>query len=215
MSSSVPSPTGLTPSHRATLLCVAADSIRHGFTHARPLCVASDAYPAPLRALRATFVTLECGDELRGCIGGLQAQWPLVEDVARHAFAAAFEDPRFLPVRPEEFGSLVLSIAILNPAIPLAVHSEAELVAALRPGRDGLILKEGSRCSTFLPSVWEQLPDPHQFLAHLRMKAGLPPGYWSDTLCFERYTTESFSRAIQEDEEEENIQRKGVQEKPG
>ncbi|MGE0082502.1 MAG: AmmeMemoRadiSam system protein A [Thiohalomonadaceae bacterium] len=191
------SSTELSAADRDTLLRVAAASIRHGFTHARPLPVKAEDYPEALRPLRATFVTLlDRRNELRGCIGGLQAQWPLVEDVARHAFAAAFEDPRFLPVRPEEFSGLTLSISILNPAVALPASSEAELVAALRPGADGLILREGARRSTFLPSVWEQLPDPHDFLAHLRMKAGLPPDYWSDTLRFERYTTESFGTAL-------------------
>lgn len=186
----------LSAAHRTTLLAVAADSIRHGFSHARPLSVNSADYPEALRTLRATFVTLESGGELRGCIGGLQAQWPLVEDVARHAFAAAFEDPRFLPVQPEEFDALTLSISILNPAVPLPAASEAELMAALRPGTDGLILREGMRRSTFLPSVWEQLPDPRDFLAHLKMKAGFAPGHWSETLRFERYTTESFGGPV-------------------
>lgn len=187
------SSTELSASDRATLLDVARESIRHGFSHARPLSVTATDYPEPLRVLRATFVTLENHGDLRGCIGGLEAQWPLVEDVAHHAFAAAFEDPRFLPVRREEFGALTLSISVLNPAVPLPVKSEAELMATLRPGTDGLILREGMRRSTFLPSVWEQLPDPRDFLAHLKLKAGFPPDHWSNTLRFERYTTESFS----------------------
>ncbi len=181
---------------RATLMDVAVRSIRHGFTHALPLPVDAAGYPEPLREWRATFVTLEKAGALRGCIGGLVAQWPLVEDVARHAFAAAFEDPRFLPVREPELATLTLSISILNPATPLPADSEQELIAQLRPGTDGLILKDGARRSTFLPSVWEQLPDAHAFLAHLKMKAGLAPDYWSDTLRFERYTTESFGAPV-------------------
>lgn len=186
--------TELGAAHRNTLLRVAEASIRHGFIHVLPLPVRAEDYPEVLRQPRATFVTLlDDRDELRGCIGALEARWPLVEDVARHAFAAAFEDPRFLPVQLEELGRLTLSISILSPAVALPAASEAELIAALRPGIDGVILREGARRSTFLPSVWEQLPEPHQFLAHLRMKAGLPPDYWSDTFRFERYTTESFS----------------------
>lgn len=174
------------------LLAVARDSIRHGLQHARPISVQATVYPEALRALRASFVTLYAKHELRGCIGGLQARWPLVEDVARHAFAAAFEDPRFMPVRAEELSSLTVSISVLNPAEPLPAASEAELMALLRPGVDGLILKEGPFRSTFLPSVWEQLTDARAFLAHLKMKAGLAPDYWSDSLRFERYTTENF-----------------------
>ena len=115
-----------------------------------------------------------------------------MEDVAENAFAAAFRDPRFPPLRPDEYPRLEYHISILNPPEPMTVTSEADLLQQLRPGVDGLVLIEGARRATFLPSVWEQLPDPRQFLAHLKMKAGLPADYWSDSLRFERYTVEEF-----------------------
>ena len=101
--------------------------------------------------------------------------------------------PRFQPVSASEFGDLEIHISVLSPPEPMIFTSEADLLRQIRPGIDGLILEDGAYRGTFLPSVWEQLPDPAQFLAHLKMKAGLPPNYWSDTLKVSRYTTESFS----------------------
>jgi uncharacterized protein len=181
---------------RAILLDIAARSIAHGLEHQRPLELDPDDYPEPLRAGRATFVTLERHADLRGCIGVLDAFRPLVVDVAQNAFAAAFEDPRFPPLRAPEYPELTLKLSVLTPAEPLVFGSEAELLARIRPGIDGLILSDGGRRGTFLPSVWEQLPDPRDFLDHLKRKAGLPLGYWSDSLRVARYGTESFGGPI-------------------
>ena len=180
------------PEERRILLDVAAASIRHGLETGRPLPIRLEDYPESLREPGAAFVTLNIAGQLRGCIGSLEARRPLVEDVAENAFAAAFRDPRFPPLRPEEYPRLEYHISILNPPEPMTVTSEADLLQQLRPGVDGLVLIEGTRRATFLPSVWEQLPDPRQFLAHLKMKAGLPADYWSDSLRFERYTVEEF-----------------------
>lgn len=179
---------------RATLLDLAAGSIRSGLDRRLPLAVDPAAYPEPLRGIRATFVTLEIADGLRGCIGVLEAFRPLVIDVARNAYAAAFEDPRFPPLHPSEFERLAVKISILTPPEPIGFTSEAELLQRLRPGIDGLILRENRHRGTFLPSVWEQLPDPREFLEHLKRKAGLPFGHWSAEIRIERYTTESFGR---------------------
>jgi AmmeMemoRadiSam system protein A len=146
-----------------------------------------------LRQERACFVTLEKARELRGCIGTLTARSPLVLEVFHMARAAAVEDPRFAPVTPDELATLEISISVLSAATRLAFGSEAELVAQLRPGIDGLILRDAGRSGTFLPSVWEKLPSARQFLQHLKRKAGLPADYWSATLTVERYTTECFS----------------------
>ena len=181
---------------RAILLDIAARSIAHGLEHQRPLDLDPAEYPEPLRAIRATFVTLERHADLRGCIGVLDAFRPLVTDVARNAFAAAFEDPRFPPLRAAEYPELTLKLSVLTPAEPLSFGSEAELLAQIRPGVDGLILSDRGRRGTFLPSVWEQLPDPRDFLDHLKRKAGLPMGYWSDSLRVSRYGTESFGGPI-------------------
>jgi AmmeMemoRadiSam system protein A len=187
------SSTNLAAQDRELLLKVAEASIRHGLEDGLPLRVEAESYAMPLRAPRATFVTLYREGELRGCIGTLTVEKPLVEDVAARAFAAAFQDPRFPPVNTKEMEGLAISISVLSLPSPLEVTSEADLLSRLRVGVDGLILREGSwRRSTFLPAVWETLPDPRAFLAHLKLKAGLPADYWSDTLRFERYTTESF-----------------------
>lgn len=178
--------------NRAALLAVARAAIEQGLRHGQPLEVALDAYPEPLREPRATFVTLEKGGQLRGCIGALTAYQPLVQDVAAHAYAAAFEDPRFPELRVEEFPALEIHISVLSPPEPLHFADEDELLAQLRPGEDGLILQFRQHRGTFLPSVWEHLPDPYVFLAQLKQKAGLPLDFWSAELRVERYTTEYF-----------------------
>nr|WP_190275522.1 AmmeMemoRadiSam system protein A [Allochromatium vinosum] len=181
---------------RAILLDIAARSIAHGLAHQRPLDLDPAEYPESLRAIRATFVTLERHADLRGCIGVLDAFRPLVTDVTRNAFAAAFEDPRFPPLRAAEYPELTLKLSVLTPAEPLTFGSEVELLAQIRPGVDGLILSDRGRRGTFLPSVWEQLPNPRDFLDHLKRKAGLPMGHWSDSLRVSRYGTESFGGPI-------------------
>ncbi|MGD9000102.1 MAG: AmmeMemoRadiSam system protein A [Granulosicoccaceae bacterium] len=174
------------------LLQLARQSIRHGLETGLPATVGED-IPESLRAHGAAFVTLHKHGQLRGCIGSLQAYRSLAQDVAAHAFDAAFRDPRFPPVSADEFDELHIHIEVLNPAEPIRFSSEADLLAQLRPGVDGLILTEGDRKGTFLPTVWESLTTPEEFFGQLKRKAGLPAGYWSDTLTVERYTTQGFS----------------------
>ena len=182
----------LSATDRATLLEVARTTIQHGLRHGQALTVHPEDYPETLRRVRATFVTLEIDGQLRGCIGALTAYQSLVQDVAAHAYAAAFEDPRFPELRPDEFPRLELFISVLSPPEPLWVNSEEELLAQLRPGVDGLILQFHRYRATFLPAVWESLPDPYVFLAQLKHKAGLPLDFWVPELRVERYTTEYF-----------------------
>ncbi|HID49758.1 MAG TPA: AmmeMemoRadiSam system protein A [Chromatiales bacterium] len=179
-------------SDRRILLEVAAASIRHGLEQGRPLPVHVDEYPQTLRQPGASFVTLNIAGQLRGCIGSLEATRPLVEDVADNAYAAAFRDPRFPPLNEVEYPQLEYHISLLAPAEPMQFESEDDLIRQLRPGVDGLILSDRGRRGTFLPSVWQSLPDPREFLRHLKQKAGLPPDYWSDTLQVARYTVEEF-----------------------
>lgn len=186
-------PATLSPEDRQTLLDIARRSIRQGLDQGRPLAVEADDYDVPLRAVRASFVTLNLNGMLRGCIGHLEATQPLVEDVADNAFAAAFRDPRFPPLSEQEFAALELHLSVLTPAEPLPCDSESDLLQKMRPYRDGLILSEGNHRSTFLPSVWEQLPEPKEFLRHLKRKAGLADDHWSEELAVYRYETESFS----------------------
>jgi AmmeMemoRadiSam system protein A len=148
-------------------------------------------YPERLREPQASFVTLHLDESLRGCIGSLEARRPLVEDVMQNAYGAAFEDPRFPVLTLEEFERLNIHLSILSPPEPMVCSSEADLAAQLRPHVDGLVIEEGWRRGTFLPSVWEQLSDPYLFLRHLKRKAGLPEDYWSQTLRIMRYTVEA------------------------
>ena len=192
---SSPDSNSLNGQQRLTLLEVARQSIAHGLRTGWPPRVDPTDYEPALQVKRAAFVTLNKGGRLRGCIGHLEAIQPLVTDVAENAFAAAFRDPRFPPVTAGEFDALEIHISVLSPPEPVDFTSEADLLRQIRPGIDGLILEEGPYRGTFLPSVWEQLPDRHQFLAQLKLKAGLPPDYWSDSIKVFRYATESFSEA--------------------
>lgn len=171
---------------------VAKEAVEYGLHQGGLLPIYTSRYPRPLREFGASFVTLKIRGELRGCIGSLEAHRPLVEDVARNAYAAAFSDPRFPPVSEQELGGLEFHISVLTPALPMHFSSEADLISQLRPGIDGLVLEDGRYRGTFLPAVWESLPDATQFLQHLKLKAGLPADYWSNTLKVSRYTSESF-----------------------
>jgi AmmeMemoRadiSam system protein A len=178
---------------RARLLEIARQSIAHGLEQGKPLPVLLDEEPAPLRATGAAFVTLTQAGNLRGCIGHLEAIAPLAVDTAENAFAAAFRDPRFPALTVDELEGLKLEVSVLTPPEPIAFETEAELLAAIEPGVDGLILTDGGRRGTFLPSVWSQLPTREEFLRHLKQKAGLSPEHWSPQLRVSRYRTESFS----------------------
>ena len=124
------------------------------------------------------FVTLTMNGELRGCIGGLEACQPLVDDVREHAIAAALQDFRFAPVCPDELSRIKLEISRLTLPIPLDYRSPEDLLSRLRPGIDGVVLRDGVRRATFLPQVWDKLPDGADFLNHLCYKLGAAPDLW-------------------------------------
>lgn len=176
--------------HQRILLDIAKQSVAHGIANRQPLPIDINTFDKPLRAVRATFVTLRINNQLRGCIGTLEAHRPLIEDVAHNAFAAAFGDPRFSPVLYHESLNLDYHISILSPPEPMVFSDEADLLAQIRPNVDGLILSDAGRRGTFLPSVWEQLPDTQTFWLHLKRKAGLPDDHWSPTVQVSRYTAE-------------------------
>lgn len=180
----------LSEADRRGLVHVARASIGYGLTHGAPIGVHPGEYSPALRQPRATFVTLKLGMSLRGCIGSLAPRQSLVEDVVQNAFAAAFRDLRFMPLSEVEYYLLGVQISILSEPLPMTFTSEEHLLEQLRPNTDGLILQEGTYRGTFLPSVWETVPRPKDFLAHLKIKAGLPADYWSDTICVLRYTTQ-------------------------
>lgn len=174
------------------LLQAARESVSFGLKTGRPAAVDPAMYDEPLQEQRATFVTWKRHGELRGCIGGLEATRPLIADVVFHAYAAAFNDPRFAPVAVHELIDLRASVSILSPHEPMTFADEDDLLSQIRPGTDGLLLEEpaANKRGTFLPVVWQSISDPREFLLHLRRKTGLADDYWSNTLRVSRYTTE-------------------------
>jgi AmmeMemoRadiSam system protein A len=180
-------------SDRRALFDVARRSIHHGLAHQRALLVDGETHSAALQQSRACFVTLRASAALRGCMGCLEANGPLVQGIAHYAYQAAFRDPRFPSLQANELPLLSIGISLLWDFTPIACASEAHLLEQLQPGVDGVILRNGRRSATFLPQVWQQAPEPHVFLSHLKRKAGLPADYWSATLTFQRYRAESFN----------------------
>jgi AmmeMemoRadiSam system protein A len=152
----------------------------------RPLSAVEDA--EWLRERGACFITLKQGERLRGCVGSLRAHRPLVDDVKANALGAAFRDPRFRPLQPQELDVTRLEISLLSPLEPLTFETEADALSQLRAGTDGLVFEYGYHQSTFLPQVWEELPEPAEFVAHLKQKAGLPPDFWDAGVKLQRYT---------------------------
>lgn len=183
-----------TNNEKQIMLKAALDSIRYGVEHHAVMPIKLEDYSEALRQERATFVTLELQKELKGCIGTLEARQPLIEDIVYNAYAAAFEDPRFYPVQKQEVDFLEIHISILSEPEPMSFKSEADLLQQICPGIDGLILTEGGHRGTFLPSVWEELKEPQEFLRHLKVKAGLPMNYWSSTIKMERYTAQMIEK---------------------
>lgn len=168
----------------ATLLPIARASIARELN--RPHA-ASETAPW-LHEPGACFVTLTQRGQLRGCIGSLEARRTLLADVKANAVAAAFHDPRFPPLSVTELAHTEVEVSLLSPMQALAFASEIEALAQLRPGIDGVVLEFGARRSTFLPQVWEQLPDVEEFMAHLKRKAGLPANFWAEEVRLQRYT---------------------------
>ena len=170
------------------LYSVARNSILAGLTRGEPLGIRVEAFPDGLQEIGAAFVTLNRGGELRGCMGTLKAYRPLVKDVAHNAFAAAFRDSRFDLVSSEEMKDLEIKVSVLSDPELVEVDSEEELLEAIRPGVDGIILEWDDLKATFLPSVWEQLPEPEVFLQALKNKAKFPGGGWMPNTEVYRYT---------------------------
>ena len=183
----------IAPGDRAALIRVAREALVSRTKRGRAPEVAEESFSARLRTYGAAFVTLNKAGRLRGCIGSLQAHRPLVRDVAENAVKAGHDDPRFPGVTLRELNEIRVKVAVLGPPAPMTFASEDDLVGQLRPGEDGLILVDRGRRGTFLPMVWESLPEPRDFWAQLKRKAGLPVDHWSETLEVQRYRAESFS----------------------
>lgn len=172
----------LTDGDKQTLLHLAREAMEHGVHGRKPPPLNYDSLSSHLREQGASFVTLTINHgELRGCIGALEAYQPLVDDVREHAIAAAMEDPRFRPVDETELDKIKIEVSRLTAPHLLEYSSSADLLTKLRPHVDGVILRNDYRRATFLPQVWEQIPDPEDFLDHLCAKMGAKPNLWLDT----------------------------------
>ena len=183
----------LGPAERAELLSLARASIAASLPSGERAPYGGQPLHVELTRPGASFVTLRVGDNLRGCCGTIEATRPLHVDVWNNAWASAFADPRFPALTPPEWNETGIEISVLSEPQPCDVRDEVELLQLLRPGIDGVILQAGDRRSTFLPAVWEQLPEPRQFLRHLKLKAGWPADFWSPDMQVWLYTTESFA----------------------
>lgn len=169
-----------------TLLHLARDAIAGEFgmpTHEQP---GADW----LQEYGATFVTLNLHERLRGCIGSLDAHRPLFEDVRANAIAAAFRDPRFAPLSRNELAEVVIEVSLLGKSEKICFANEQDALQQLKPDVDGVVLEYGYHRATFLPQVWEQLPDPHAFVGQLKTKAGLAEDFWSEDIKLSRYSVQ-------------------------
>jgi AmmeMemoRadiSam system protein A len=187
-----PSPEPLADGDLELLVDIADDSLVSALT-GRPFEPAPPhSLPESLRDARGAFVTLTVDGELNGCIGDVVGRQPLTEAAARLALAAAFDDPRLPALRADQYTRLTIEVSVLSPFTAIAARDRAELVASLRPGVDGVLIRAEHRSGLFLPDVWAQLPDPDSFLDQLWRKAGVPVWMWPDTIL--QFTTQRLSR---------------------
>jgi hypothetical protein len=185
----------LSPERGSTLLRLARAAIVEALGGWKPAAAAALLEPVDdwLAAPGATFVTLIERDELRGCIGSVRATLPLAEDVRSNAVAAALRDPRFLPLRREEWQCVRIEVSLLSPLEPIGLARTIEdAAAALRAGVDGLVLERLEARGVFLPQVWSGAPDPVVFLRHLRRKSGLSLDGWDPDTRLYRFTVEKW-----------------------
>jgi AmmeMemoRadiSam system protein A len=175
------------------LLAVARNAI------ARQLGERGISYDTPswLHEPGASFVTLTQHGELRGCIGSLEPHRSLEQDVCANAVAAALHDPRFPPLQAQELSRTRIEVSLLSAATDMQFDSEQHVLEQLRPGVDGVVLQYGGARGTFLPQVWESLPQPADFLAHLKRKAGLPAGFWHEDIRLSRYTVSKWKEPVE------------------
>jgi AmmeMemoRadiSam system protein A len=160
---------------------------REAIGHELGLNELSQPMDAWLRETAATFVTITKDEELRGCIGSIEAHRTLLDDLRRNAVAAAFEDPRFPSLEKDEFHDVRVEVSLLSPLQEMTFRDEEDVLRQLKPGVDGLVLSAGFHRGTFLPQVWEKLPAPRDFLTHLKLKAGLSATFWSPDIRLHRY----------------------------
>jgi uncharacterized protein len=160
------------------LLTIARQALETSVIYHEQLAIDLKEFDPVLREEGASFVTLHKHSQLRGCIGTLSAYQPLVLDVAEHAIAAGTQDYRFVPVKPEELDALHFEISVLSAPVPLEYQDDQDLLAKLQPGLHGVVLESGKRRATFLPQVWQTIPDKEDFLNQLCLKMGTPASSW-------------------------------------
>ncbi len=148
-----------------------------------------------LREHGASFITLNLAKKLRGCIGSLRAHRPLLDDIKANALAAAFHDPRFKPLTAAEYDGIEVEISLLSMVNTLSFSDETAAMAQITPQVHGVIFEYGHHRSTYLPQVWDSIPDPQMFMATLRQKAGLPPNFWQPGVKIHTYTVAKFSES--------------------
>lgn len=168
----------LTPEEQQTLLRLAREALIHGVKQEKLPPLDESLLTPRLLEPGASFVTLTAHGQLRGCIGALEPYQPLAVDVREHAVAAALEDPRFPPVSERELNGIEIEVSRLTPPIPLQYSDANDLLSKLRPHVDGVILRDAFRRATFLPQVWEKIPDRAEFLDNLCYKMGAGPDLW-------------------------------------
>ena len=183
----------LTDGEKQILLRLAREAMEHGVRGKKVPPLDPNSLPPALHDDGASFVTLTIDDDLRGCIGALEAVQPLAEDVREHAVAAALQDPRFPTVEESELSRIRIEVSRLTAPVPLEYTTGEDLLKKLRPGIDGVILRDGYRRATFLPQVWEKIPQPAEFLDHLCRKMGVNQSLWrKGTLQVLIYQVEEF-----------------------
>lgn len=189
-----PSADVLGPALRRDALRVAREVLNYQLDRGKPPVIDTGSFAPALQGYGASFVTLTQNDRLRGCIGSLRPHSPLINDIAANVVKAGLKDPRFKPVPDRAaFEALKIKIAVLTRPTPMHFRSEGDILAQMRPGKTGMILRDQGHTGTFLPMVWDSLTTPQQFWEGLKVKAGLPKTHWSATLRVEHYQTESFA----------------------
>jgi len=168
----------LTLEEQQTLLHMAREAMEHAVRGEKLPPMREESLTPNLREQGASFVTITIHGQLRGCIGALEAYQPLADDVREHAVAAALEDPRFPPVREDELSRIQVEVSRLTRPVPLDYADANDLLSKLRPHVDGVILRDGFHRATFLPQVWEKIPNPAEFLNNLCYKMGASENLW-------------------------------------
>jgi len=178
-----------TKAQHQQMLSLARDSIEFGVIHNKTIDINVDEYDSRLQQQGCSFVTLRKDGALGCCIGSLSPYQPLIKDIAVHGYGAAFNDHRFPNVKQQEIPQIKIHISVLTPQVKIDIESESDLLDQLIPFEDGLTIEDGIYRATFLPAVWQQMPDKYEFLEQLKRKAGMQSDYWSDTLSCYRYHT--------------------------